>query len=117
VGLGIACLGLFGFTYFITHQRTREIGIRKTLGASLKNIVQLLSSELALLLLIAGVLAGPASYYLADLWLSAYPVKAMPDLVNFVLPVLMVSFFAFTSIIILLIRSAKTNPVEALKHE
>jgi putative ABC transport system permease protein len=117
VGLGIACLGLFGFTYFITHQRTKEIGIRKTLGASLKNIVQLLSSELALLLLIAGVLAGPVSYYLADLWLSTYPVKAMPDLVNFVLPVLMVSFFAFTSIIILLIRSAQTNPVEALKQE
>lgn len=117
VGLGIACLGLFGFTYFITHQRTREIGIRKTLGASLKDIVRLLSSELAMLLLIAGALAGPASYYLADLWLSEYPVRTIPDIENFVLPVLLVSFFAFTSIIILLIRSAQTNPVDALKHE
>jgi len=117
VGLGIACLGLFGFTYFITHQRTREIGIRKTLGASLKSIIQLLSSELALLLLIAGVLAGPASYYLADLWLSEYPVRTIPGIVNFVLPVLLVSFFAFISIIILLVRTAKTNPVEALKQE
>lgn len=117
IGLGIACLGLFGFTYFITHQRTKEIGIRKTLGASLKNIIQLLSSELALLLLIAGLLASPVSYYLADYWLSEYPVRTIPGFVNFVLPVLLVSFFAFTSIIILLIRSAQTNPVEALKHE
>ncbi len=117
IGLGIACLGLFGFTYFITHQRTREIGIRKTLGASLKNIIQLLSSELALFLLIAGLLAGPVSYYLADHWLSEYPVRAIPGFVIFVLPVLLVSFFAFTSIIILLIRSARTNPVEAIRHE
>jgi putative ABC transport system permease protein len=117
IGLGIACLGLFGFTYFITHQRTKEIGIRKTLGASLKNIIQMLSSELALLLLIAGLLAGPVSYYLADYWLSEYPVRTSPDIINFVLPVLLVSFFAFTSIIILLLRSAQTNPVDALKHE
>jgi len=87
------------------------------LGASLKNIIQLLSSELTLHLLIAGILAGPVSYYLTNLWLSEYPVRTVPGIGSFALPVLLVSFFAFTSILILLIRSAQTNPVEALKHE
>lgn len=117
IGLCIACLGLFGFTYFVTHQRTREIGIRKTLGASLMDIIQLLSSELALLLMLAGLLAIPISYYLAERWLSAYAVRTMPDVGNFILPIFLVGIFAFVSIIVLLIRSAQTNPVEALKYE
>jgi putative ABC transport system permease protein len=48
IGLGIACLGLFGFTYFMTYQRTKEIGIRKTLGATMLNIIKLLSTEFAI---------------------------------------------------------------------
>ena len=54
IGLGIACLGLFGFTYFMTYQRAKEIGIRKTLGATMLNIIKLLSTEFAIVLLLAG---------------------------------------------------------------
>jgi putative ABC transport system permease protein len=117
IGLGIACLGLFGFTYFMTYQRTKEIGIRKTLGATMFNIIKLLSAEFALVLLLAGVVAFPLSYYAGGLWLSTYPVRIWLSAIDFILPVAVVAIFAFTSILFLLVRSAKTNATEALKHE
>ncbi len=117
IGLSIACLGLFGFTYFMTYQRTKEIGIRKTLGATMLNIIRLLSKEFAILLLLAGVFAFPISYYASNFWLSNYPVRIWLGSLDFILPFLLVAFFAFASIIFLLIRSANTNATEALKHE
>ncbi|MEQ1585302.1 MAG: FtsX-like permease family protein, partial [Cyclobacteriaceae bacterium] len=117
IGLSIACLGLFGFTYFMTYQRTKEIGIRKTLGATMLNMIQLLSREFAILLILAGVLAFPISYYASNFWLSSYPVRIWLGLLDFILPFLLVVFFSFASILFLLIRSAKTNATEALKHE
>jgi putative ABC transport system permease protein len=117
IGLSIACLGLFGFTYFMTYQRTKEIGIRKTLGATMLTIIRLLSTEFAILLLLAGVCAFPISYYASNFWLSNYPVRIWLGSLDFILPFLLVSFFAFASIILLLIRSANTNATEALKHE
>jgi putative ABC transport system permease protein len=117
IGLGIACLGLFGFTYFMTYQRTKEIGIRKTLGATMLNIIKLLSTEFAIVLLLAGVVAFPVSYYAGSLWLSTYPVRIWLSAVDFILPVALVAIFAFASILFLLVRSANTNATEALKHE
>lgn len=117
IGLSIACLGLFGFTYFMTYQRTKEIGIRKTLGATMLNIIRLLSTEFAILLILAGAIAVPISYYASSFWLSNYPVRIWLGTLDFVIPVLLVAFFTFASILFLLIRSAKTNATEALKHE
>jgi putative ABC transport system permease protein len=117
IGLSIACLGLFGFTYFMTYQRTKEIGIRKTLGATMLNIIRLLSKEFALLLGIAGLVAFPIIYYASSLWLSTYPVRVLLDSIDFVGPVLLVASFSFASILFLLIRSAQTSATEALKHE
>jgi putative ABC transport system permease protein len=117
IGLSIACLGLFGFTYFMTYQRTKEIGIRKTLGATMLNIIRLLSTEFAILLIAAGVLAFPISYYASNFWLSNYPVRIWLGSADFILPILVVAFCAFASILFLLIRSANTNATEALKHE
>ncbi len=117
IGLSIACLGLFGFTYFMTYQRTKEIGIRKTLGATMLNIIRLLSTEFAILLMLAGLIAFPISYYVSNFWLANYPIRIWLGSVDFISPVLLVAFFAFASILFLLIRSAKTNATEALKHE
>jgi putative ABC transport system permease protein len=117
IGLSIACLGLFGFTYFMTYQRTKEIGIRKTLGATVLNIIRLLSTEFAILLVLAGLIAFPISYYASNFWLANYPIRIWLGFIDFILPVLLVAFFAFASILFLLIRSAKTNATEALKHE
>jgi putative ABC transport system permease protein len=117
IGLGIACLGLFGFTYFMTYQRTKEIGIRKTLGATMLNIIKLLSIEFVMVLLLAGAVAFPLSYYAGSLWLSTYPVRIWLSAADFILPVALVGIFAFASIIFLLVRSANTNVTEALKHE
>lgn len=117
IGIGIACLGLFGFTYFMTLQRTKEIGIRKTLGASLLNLIHLLSSEFAFLLMLSGLAAAPISYYVVMNWLSRYPIRMEPSASHFILPVLGIAVLAFISIIILLVRAARTNPTEALKYE
>ncbi len=117
IGLGIACLGLFGFTYFMTYQRTKEIGIRKTLGATMLNIIKLLSAEFAIVLLLAGAVAFPLSYYAGGLWLSTYPVRIWLSAIDFILPIAVVAIFAFASILFLLVRSANTNATEALKHE
>ncbi|MDZ7648661.1 MAG: FtsX-like permease family protein [Cytophagales bacterium] len=117
IGLGIACLGLFGFTYFMTYQRTKEIGIRKTLGATMLNIIKLLSTEFSIVLLLAGLVAFPLSYYAGSLWLSTYPVRIWLSAMDFILPVAVVAIFAFASILFLLVRSANTNATETLKHE
>lgn len=117
IGLSIACLGLFGFTYFMTYQRTKEIGIRKTLGATMLNIIRLLSTEFAILLVLAGLIAFPISYYASNFWLANYSIRIWLGSVDFIIPVLLVAFFAFASILFLLIRSAKTNATDALKHE
>ena len=117
IGICIACLGLFGFTYFMTHQRTKEIGIRKTLGASLLNLIRLLSSEFIFLLMLAGLSAAPLSYFLAEIWLSRYPIRMDPAMSHFILPVMWVGLLALATIIILLVRAARTNPAEALKYE
>jgi putative ABC transport system permease protein len=66
IGLGIACLGLFGFTYFMTYQRTKEIGIRKTLGATMLTLSNCCQTEFAIVLLLAGVVAFPLSYYAGE---------------------------------------------------
>jgi hypothetical protein len=114
---GIACLGLFGFTYFMTYQRAKEIGIRKTLGATMLNIIKLLSTEFAIVLLLAGAVTFPLSYYAGGLWLATYPVRIWLTAIDFILPVAVVAIFAVASILFLLIRSANTNATEALKHE
>ncbi|MBK8289780.1 MAG: ABC transporter permease [Flammeovirgaceae bacterium] len=117
IGLGIACLGLFGFTYFMTYQRTKEIGIRKTLGATMLSIIKLLSTEFAIVLLLAGAVAFPLSYYAGSLWLSTYPVRIWLSAMDFILLVALVAIFAFASILFLLVRSVNTNATDALKHE
>jgi putative ABC transport system permease protein len=117
IGVTIACLGLFGFVYFVTHQRIKEIGIRKSLGASFQNLVLLLASEFMIILFIAGVLAGPVSYYFLQEWLSKYPVHIELEVFDFLLPVLAVAVLALCSTGVLLVRAASVNPTEVLKNE
>lgn len=117
IGIIVACLGLFGFTYYSTHQRTKEIGIRKILGATRSNLIRLLSSEYSVLLVLAALIAIPMSFVFSNEWLSNYPIRIDINLAYFTLPVLLIGLFSFLSIIPILRRVVSKNPSESLKYE
>lgn len=117
IGLFIACLGLFGFTYYVSHQRVKEIGIRKTLGASASSLIGLLSSEFITLLLIASIIAAPLSYFLSVEWLSYYTARIQPKADMIIYAILIVGIMAFISILFLMVKAIRVNPSESLKHE
>ncbi|MEP6712718.1 MAG: ABC transporter permease [Ferruginibacter sp.] len=113
----IACLGLFGLATFTAEQRTKEIGIRKVLGASVSSIMQMLSSEFIKLVLIAAAIALPIAWLIINKWLEdfAYHIKlswwmlAAPGMLALLIALLTVSFQA--------IKAAVANPVKSLRTE
>jgi putative ABC transport system permease protein len=113
----IASLGLFGLALFTIEERTKEIGIRKVLGATIGKIAVLLSREFALLVLLANVLAWPAGYFLMRRWLQnfAYRVDIQPWI--FVLSAGAAFAIAVLTISWQTLRAARANPVKALKYE
>lgn len=117
LAIAIACLGLFGLSAYTVSRRTREIGIRKVLGANLVNILFLLSRSYALLVLVAFVVAIPLSYLGITRWLDSFPDRFTPDATLFLLPGLIV--FALMVLIVGYhsVTSARTNPVDSLRSE
>ena len=115
----IACLGLFGLASFTAEQRTKEIGVRKTLGASVASIIVLLSKEFTTLVVIAFVVAAPAALWAMDLWLGgfAYRMELMPTWWIFLGAGLGALLIAWLTVGYQSIRAALTNPVEALRYE
>lgn len=113
----VSCLGLFGLTSFTAEQRTKEIGIRKVLGASVSNIVGLLSKEMSWLVIAANAFAWPAVYFFTDRWLQnfAYRIELSPGvfLLGGVLALCVVLFTASTQAL----KIALSNPVEVLRYE
>ena len=80
----VACMGLFGLVAFMVQSRTKEIGVRKVLGASTSHLVMLLSREFLLLILVASVVAWPIAYYLMRDWLSGFAYRTSLTVVPFV---------------------------------
>jgi putative ABC transport system permease protein len=113
----IAALGLFGLALFMVEQRTKEIGIRKVLGASVGSIFLLVSKEFAYLVLIANVIAWPAAYFLMREWLQnfAYRVNMEPWL--FVLSGIVALSIAILTISYQAIKAAIADPVHSLRYE
>ena len=113
----IACLGLFGLTVFTTTNRTKEIGVRKVLGASVGNIVGLLNLELIKLILVSSFLGIPIAYYLMGNWLDGYAFRV--DLVwwMFVIPIAVVLLLALFTTSYLTLQAAMANPTDSLKYE
>ncbi len=113
----ISCLGLFGLASFIAEQRTKEIGIRKVLGASVTGLWQMLSKDFVALVLFACVIAAPISYYFLNDWLQHYEYRielswwifAVAALGSIVIALLTVSYQA--------IKAALINPVKSLRAE
>ncbi len=113
----IACLGVLGLAAFVTERRTKEIGIRKALGATVPGIVGLLSSDFLKWVLIANVIAWPAAYYIMNTWLQdfAYRVSIQPW--AFVLAGTIALVIAMIAVGVYALRSARANPVESLRYE
>ena len=113
----VACLGLLGLAAYIAAQRTKEIGIRKVLGASTSQILTLLSRQFVLLVLIASVIAIPLGVWSAQKWLEDYAYTMDLAIWIFVVPVLLVILIAIGTVVWQTLKTAKANPIEALKYE
>lgn len=113
----IACLGLFALTSFTAEQRTKEIGIRKVLGASVGSIVFLLSKEFGKLILIAFVLAAPLAWYAINWWLKSYTYKVEIGVLVYVTSGLFAFGVAWITMSYQSIRAAQNNPVSSLRSE
>ena len=113
----IACLGLFGLASFTAEQRTKEIGIRKALGASVPSIVILLSKEFTKWVLVANIIAWPIAYLAMNRWLQhfAYRVDMGPGV--FILSAFVAFVTALLTVGYQATKAAKANPVEALRYE
>jgi putative ABC transport system permease protein len=117
LGLLIACLGLFGLASFITASRTREIGIRKVLGASTASIATLLSGQFAVWVLGANLLAWPAAYLFIRQWLKGYAARITPGPATFVLSAAAVLALALITTGFQTVRAAAANPADSLRRE
>lgn len=117
LALFIACLGLFGLAAFTAVQRTKEIGVRKTLGATTGNIVKLLSKDFLQLLLIAAVVAFPVTWWIMDRWLNNFAYHAGISIWVFVLTGSAVVVIALATVSFHAVKAALANPVKSLRAE
>ena len=115
----IACLGLFGLASFAAEQRTKEIGIRKVLGASETSLIFLLSKEFTLLVLIANLVAWPLAYLAMHNWLEgfAYRIQLNSHLGFFLLASVIALFIALVTVSFQAIKASLVNPINSLRYE
>jgi putative ABC transport system permease protein len=113
----IACLGLFGLATYTAEQRTKEIGVRKVLGATAPQIVRLLAWDFARPVLLAVVLAAPVAYLAAERWLSAFAYRIDLGPVPFVVAGVVALAVALLSVGVQTLRTATADPVKSLRYE
>jgi len=113
----IACLGLFGLAAFVTEQRTKEIGIRKVLGASVRGLVSLLSKDFLKLVAIAIVLAVPATWYFMQQWLQDFAYRIDLNWWIFAIAGILALLVALFTVSVHAIKAAVNNPVKSLRTE
>lgn len=113
----ISCLGLFGLTSFVAEQRTKEIGVRKVLGASVFNVWNMLSRDFLKLVIISCFVAVPIAYFVMNGWLQEYPYRVILEWWIFALAVIGAMSITVLTVSFQAIRAAKANPVESLRME
>lgn len=113
----ISCIGLFGLSVFSAEKRIKEIGVRKVLGASVKNVVTLLSKDFITLVFISLFISLPIAWVVAKKWLENYPYKTEPGWQTFALAATLVIFIAMATISFQSIKAAIANPVKSLRTE
>lgn len=113
----IACLGLFGLASFTARQRTKEIGVRKVLGASVSSLFVLLSRDFMKLVLLAVIIASPVAYFVMQRWLEGFAYRIEIGLGLLSLVGLLIAVIAFISVSYQAIQAAMMNPVNSLRSE
>ncbi|MBD2699217.1 ABC transporter permease [Spirosoma sp. BT702] len=113
----VSCLGLFGLVAFSTQRRTKEIGVRKVLGASVSSILVLLSREFLKLVLLAILIASPLIYWAADRWLQDFAYRVKLEWWMFVLAGLLAILIAFATLSFQSVKAALANPVKSLRSD
>ena len=113
----ISCLGLLGLAALAVTRRTKEIGIRKVLGASAPNIISLIAREFLILVAIANLIAWPLSYGIASQWLQNFAYRIDLSVWVFVAAGVLVVLVALFTVSSQAIRAAFTNPVKSLRYE
>jgi putative ABC transport system permease protein len=117
IAIFISCMGLFGLVTFEAQKRTKEIGIRKVLGASVSNIVSMFSMDFLKLILLSFVIASPVAYYFMFQWLQNFAYRVDISWWVFVVSVLAAMFIALITVSFQAIKAAMANPVKSLRTE
>ncbi len=117
IALFTACLGLFGLASFLAEKRTKEIGIRKILGARVAGLVLLQTREFSKWILLSGLISAPAAYYAAELWLHSFAYHINPSVGLFLTAILATWLVALLAVGFQSVRAARANPVESLRYE
>jgi putative ABC transport system permease protein len=117
IAIFIACLGLFGLAAFAAERRTKEIGIRKVLGATSSKITFLLSTEFTKWVLVANVIAWPVAYYAMNRWLQGFAYRINIELWSFIVAAIISFVIALLTVSYQAIKAAVANPIESLRYE
>ncbi len=117
IAIFISCLGLYGLVSFMSAQRTKEVGIRKVLGASAQSIIYLLSKELTVLILIAFAISAPIAWYIMHQWLQNYTYRIPLGASIFILAIVSSVVIAWITVAYRAIKAAMANPVKSLRTE
>lgn len=113
----IACLGVFGLVSFTTAQRTKEIGMRKVLGSSIRNINWIFSKEFIWLILLSFVISTPVSYLWMNNWLQTFPYKVLFAVWPYVFAIILSIIITLLTILIKTLKVGRINPAESLRYE
>jgi putative ABC transport system permease protein len=117
IGILLACMGLFGMAALVAAQRTKEIGIRKVYGASVSNIMLLLSKEFTLLLIIANIVAWPIAWYIMTKWLEIFAYRTDLEVWMFAVSAILTGAITLLTVSSQTIKASYANPVDSLRYE
>jgi putative ABC transport system permease protein len=117
LALFVAGLGLYGLSLFMISQRTKEMAIRRTLGASISNMVRLFSKDFITLIVIANLVTLPVTYFLADLWLDNFAFRINIGWLMFIVPPLVLLMISLATVSFQTIKTGLVNPLKSLRSE
>jgi putative ABC transport system permease protein len=117
IAMVIATIGLFGLTSFIAQQKTKEISIRKVLGATVPNILKMFSGKVSFWILLATIIAVPTAWFITKKWLNSFAYRTHLSLLSIISAALSAQLIAVVAVGIYVFKTARKNPIESLRYE